>query len=158
MQVKEAGEGDRVLPGRILIAPGSFKHMKLVPVAGGEYRVTLADGAPVNFSRPSVDVLFEIGRPACGGQRSRRAPHRHGQGWRRRALGHPPGWRPRTFAQDEATSVVFGMPRAAQALDAAELMLPLGKIPAALVTAVQSIRAAGGGGTVNRAANHRGTA
>ena len=156
MRVKEAEEGDRVLPGRILIAPGSFKHMRLVR-SGGEYRVTLADGAPVNFSRPSVDVLFESVAQHAGGNAAAALLTGMGKDGAagllaiRRAGG-------RTFAQDEATCVVFGMPRAAQALDAAELMLPLGKIPAALVTAVQSIRVAGGGGTVNRAANHRGTA
>ena len=156
MRVKEAEEGDRVLPGRILIAPGSFKHMRLVR-SGGEYRVTLADGAPVNFSRPSVDVLFESVARHAGGNAAAALLTGMGKDGAaglldiRRAGG-------RTFAQDEATCVVFGMPRAAQALDAAELMLPLGKIPAALVTAVQSIRVPGGGGTVNRAANHRGTA
>ncbi len=155
MRVREAEEGDRVLPGRILIAPGSYKHMKLVR-SGGEYRVMLADGAPVNFSRPSVDVLFESVAKHAGANAAAALLTGMGKDGAdgllaiRRAGG-------RTFAQDEATSVVFGMPRAAQALDAAELMLPLGKIPAALVTAVQSIRAAGGGGTVNRAANHRGT-
>ena len=52
----------------------------------------------------------------------------------------------RTFAQDEATCAVFGMPRAAQELDAAEQMLPLEQIPAALVAAALSGRAAAGPG------------
>ena len=154
MQAKEAEEGDRVLPGRILIAPGSFKHMKLVR-SGGEYRITLVDGAPVNFSRPSVDVLFESVAQHAGSNAAAALLTGMGKDGAagllaiRQAGG-------RTFAQDEATSIVFRMPRAARELGAAEMMLPLGKIPAALVTAAQSVRAQGGG-TTNRAANNRGT-
>jgi two-component system, chemotaxis family, protein-glutamate methylesterase/glutaminase len=154
MQVKEAEEGDRVLPGRILIAPGSYKHMKLVR-SGGEYRLTLVDGVPVNFSRPSVDVLFQSIAQQAGANTAAALLTGMGKDGAagllaiRQAGG-------RTFAQDEATSIVFGMPRAAQILGAADLMLPLGKIPAALVTAAQPVRAQGGG-TANRAPNGRGT-
>ncbi len=154
MQAKEAEEGDRVLPGRILIAPGSHKHMKLVR-SGGEYRVTLVDGVPVHFSRPSVDVLFESVARHAGANTAAALLTGMGKDGAagllaiRQAGG-------RTFAQDEATSIVFGMPRAAQALGAAEQMLPLSKIPAALVTAAQLVRAQDSG-TNNRAANNRGT-
>ena len=136
MRVKEAEEGDRVLPGQILIAPGSFRHMSLIR-SGGEYRVALHEGGPVNYSRPSVDVLFHSVAQNAG--RNAAAVLMTGMGKDgadgllaiRRAGG-------RTFAQDEATSAVFGMPRAAQELDAAEQMLPLERIPSALVAAAQT--------------------
>jgi two-component system chemotaxis response regulator CheB len=136
MRVKEAEEGDRVLPGQILIAPGSYRHMSLIR-SGGEYRVALREGGPVNYSRPSVDVLFNSVAQHAG--RNAAAALMTGMGKDgaegllaiRRAGG-------RTFAQDEATSAVFGMPRAAQELDAAEQMLPLERIPSALVAAAQT--------------------
>ena len=137
MQVKEAEEGDRVLPGRILIAPGSYRHMSLVR-SGGEYRLTLSEGAPVNYSRPSVDVLFESVARHAGGNAAAALLTGMGKDGAaglleiRRAGGH-------TFAQDEDSCAVFGMPRAAQELGAAERMLPLGQIPSALVAAAQTI-------------------
>ena len=141
MRVKEAQEGDRVLPGLVLVAPGSYRHMTLVR-SGGEYRVSLSDAPPVHYSRPSVDVLFYsvalnagcnvaaalltgMGRDGAEGLLAIR-----------KAGG-------RTFAQDEASSVVFGMPRAAQELNAAEQMLPLEKMPQALVAAAQFGRLGG---------------
>lgn len=136
MQVKEAEEGDRVLRGRILVAPGTYWHMSLVR-SGGEYRVELREGPPVNFSRPSVDVLFKSVAKHAG--RNAAAALLTGMG-RDGAAGllaiRKAGGR--TFAQDEATSVVFGMPRAAQELNAAEQMLSLGRMPSALVAAAQS--------------------
>ncbi len=137
MRVQEAEEGDRVLPGRILIAPGSYRHMSLVR-SGGEYRVTLRDGEPVNYSRPSVDVLFESVARHAG--RNAAAALLTGMG-RDGAAGllaiRQAGGR--TFAQDEASCAVFGMPRAAQELGAPEQMLPLGQIPSVLVAAALTV-------------------
>lgn len=134
MQVKEAGHGDRVLPGRILIAPGGTRHMSVVR-SGGEYRVLLREGPEVNYSRPAVDVLFDSVAREAG--RNAAAALLTGMGKDgaagllaiRKAGG-------RTIAQDEATSVVFGMPAAAQHLGAAEQMAPLEKVPAFLVRAL----------------------
>lgn len=137
MRVKEAEEGDRVLPGLILIAPGSHRHMTLVR-SGGEYRIKMRDGPAVNYSRPSVDVLFEAVAKEAGCNAAGVLLTGMGKDGAagllaiRRARG-------RTFAQDEATCAVFGMPRAAQELDAAEQMLPLARIPSALVAAAQTI-------------------
>ncbi len=125
IEVKEAEHGDRVLPGRALIAPGG-QHMKLQR-SGATYRVDVLDGPPVNRHRPSVDVLFRsvalhAGRNATGvimtgmgddGARGLLDMRNHGA---------------RTFAQDEASCVVFGMPAEAIKLGAAEQVLGLAQI------------------------------
>ena len=125
MRAKEAEIGDRVMAGRILIAPGGARHMT-IERSGGEYRVALKEGPEVNYSRPSVDVLFHSVAAAAG--RNAAAAVLTGMGKDgaagllaiRRAGG-------RTYAQDEASSVVFGMPAAAQRLGGAEAMAPLGE-------------------------------
>jgi two-component system chemotaxis response regulator CheB len=135
MSVKEAEHGDRVLPGRVLLAPGGLRHMQ-VARSGGEYRVALREGEPVNYSRPAVDVLFESVAAAAG--RNAAAALLTGMGKDgaagllaiRRAGG-------RTLAQDEATSVVFGMPQVAVSLGAVENTVPLERIPALLLVAVR---------------------
>jgi two-component system chemotaxis response regulator CheB len=135
MSVKEAEHGDRVIAGRVLLAPGGTRHMTVVR-SGGEYRVALQEGDEVNYSRPSVDILFKSVAAAAG--RNAAAALLTGMGRDgaagllaiRRAGG-------RTCAQDEATSVVFGMPQAAMSLGAAESLAPLEKIPALLARAVR---------------------
>jgi two-component system chemotaxis response regulator CheB len=124
--VMEASDGDRVLPGRVLIAPGG-RHMSVVR-DGAQYRVKVADGPPVNRHKPSVDVLFRsvaecAGRNAMGvimtgmGDDGAR-----GLKQMRDAGAH-------TVAQDEATSVVWGMPGEAVKLGAAVQESPLQAIP-----------------------------
>ncbi len=130
LQVREARDGDRLLPGMVLIAPGG-RHMQLRR-SGAQYHAEVRDGPPVNRHRPSVDVLFRsvaqcAGRNALGilmtgmgddGARGLLQMHEAGA---------------RTIAQDEASSVVFGMPREAIRMGAAERVLALGDIPAAMV-------------------------
>jgi two-component system chemotaxis response regulator CheB len=130
VRVKEAEDGDRVLPGHVLIAPGNY-HMALRR-NGAQYFVHVYSGQPVNRHRPSVDVLFEsaaecAGRNAVGvimtgmgadGARGLLAMREAGA---------------RTIAQDEATSVVFGMPKEAIAIGAAEVVLPIGRIAQAVL-------------------------
>ncbi len=125
MEVKEAKDGDRVIPGRVLIAPGG-RHMQLLR-SGAQYVVGVRDGPLVNRHKPSVDVLFKsvaqhAGRNAVGviltgmgddGARGLLDMHEAGA---------------RTGAQDEATCVVFGMPREAIRLGAADDVLPLGDV------------------------------
>ncbi|HSB67709.1 MAG TPA: chemotaxis response regulator protein-glutamate methylesterase [Candidatus Methylomirabilis sp.] len=125
IRVREAEEGDRVLVGHALIAPGNY-HMALRR-NGAQYFVHVHSGPPVNRHRPSVDVLFDsvaewAGRNAVGvimtgmgadGAKGLLAMRRVGA---------------RTIAQDEATSVVFGMPKEAIELGAAEAILPLPRI------------------------------
>lgn len=125
LRVTEAQDGDRVLPGHVLIAPGNF-HLALTR-SGAEFGVRVQDGPPVNRHRPSVDVLFDsvaeqAGKNAVGviltGMGDDGA----------RGLKRLRDTGARTIAQDEATCVVFGMPREAIAHGAAEFVLPLGRI------------------------------
>lgn len=125
VHVAEAEDGNEVLPGRVLIAPGDY-HMRLTR-DGTVYRVAIDQAPPVNRHRPSVDVLFdscavEAGRRAVGvlltgmGDDGARGLLRI-----RQAGG-------RTLAQDEASCVVYGMPRAAVELVAVEQVLPLHRL------------------------------
>jgi len=121
IEVMEARDEDRVLPGRALIAPGG-KQMTLKR-SGAQYYVEVRNAPPVNRHCPSVDVLFRsvakcAGKNALGiimtgmgddGARGLLEMHRAGA---------------RTVAQDEATCVVFGMPKEAIKLGAAEKVLP----------------------------------
>ncbi len=77
IQVKEAETGDRVMPGRMLIAPGGDRHMRLVKVSG-EYRVDIKPGPKVNGHCPSVDVLFDSVAKTAGADRSRYYFNRNG--------------------------------------------------------------------------------
>ena len=118
IQVKEAETGDRVMPGRMLIAPGGDRHMRLVKVSG-EYRVDIKPGPKVNGHCPSVDVLFDsvaktAGADAVGiiltgmggdGAKGLLAMRRAGA---------------RTIGQDESTCIVYGMPKVAYDLGAVE--------------------------------------
>lgn len=134
MRVKEAEDGDRVRPGLVLLAPGGERHMQ-VHRSGGEYRVKLITAERVSGHCPSVDVLFRS--VATGVGRNAAAALLTGMGDDgaaglleiRRAGG-------RTFAQDEQTSVVFGMPAAAWQKGAAEELVPLDDIPGRLLKAL----------------------
>jgi two-component system chemotaxis response regulator CheB len=130
IEVREAQNGDRVLPGRALIAPGG-KHMMLKR-NGAQYVVDVADGPLVNRHKPSVDVLFRsvakfAGANALGiimtgmgddGARGLKEMHDVGA---------------KTIAQDEASCVVFGMPKEAIKMGAVDFTLALDQIPAAIV-------------------------
>jgi len=135
MSVKEAEQGDRVMAGRALLAPGGTRHMVLVR-SGGEYRVSLKEGEPVNYSRPAVDVLFDSVAMAVGSNAAAALLTGMGKDGAlgllkiRRAGG-------RTFAQDEASSVVFGMPQVAIQLGGAETVAPLDRIPALLLSSIR---------------------
>ena len=135
MRVKEAEDGDRILPGRVLLAPGGNRHMTIIR-SGGEYRAALVDGPPVNYSRPAVDVLFhsvarEVGRNAAAALLTGMGKDGAAGLLAIRQAGGA------TVAQDEATCIVFGMPNAAQEMGGAERVLPLEKIPAHLVGALR---------------------
>ncbi len=125
IEVKEAADGDFVVPGRALIAPGSY-HMKVYR-SGPNYRVHIGSGPLVNGHRPSVDELFQsvakyaahtaIGVLLTGmgkdGAQGLLQMQRTGAA---------------TIAQDEASSIVFGMPKEAIVLGAANHILPLQQI------------------------------
>ncbi len=127
LEVCEAEDGQPILAGHAYIAPGD-QHLLVEPDGAG-HRCRLNGGPPVNRHRPSVDVLFRsvaqsvganaigvmltgMGRDGAAGMREMREAG---------AI---------NFVQDEATSVVWGMPRAAWEAGAAETILPLGAIAA----------------------------
>jgi len=131
VRVKEAEDGDRILQGHALLAPGGL-HMAVRRV-GANYLVRVGPGQPVNRHRPSVDVLFRsaamhIGSNAVGviltGMGNDGAA---GLLDMRRAGA-------RTIAEDESTCVVFGMPREAIACGAAEEVVPLDAVAGRIIT------------------------
>ncbi|HEY3730287.1 MAG TPA: chemotaxis response regulator protein-glutamate methylesterase [Steroidobacteraceae bacterium] len=135
LTVQEATDGAVILPGHAYIAPGD-RHLQ-VELDGARYRCRLLDDAPVNRHRPSVDVLFrsvaeQVGQNAIGviltgmgadGARGLKQMRDRGAF---------------TIAQDEKTSVVWGMPGAAVALDAVDQILPVERIAAGLAGWVES--------------------
>lgn len=130
--VKEAAQNDRALPGLVLIAPGG-KHM-LLHRSGAQYQVDVKDGPLVSRHRPSVDVLFRSSAQSAGanavgiiltgmgddGAHGMKEMHDAG------AL---------TIAQDEASCVVYGMPKEAVKLGAVDGILPLSAIPQLIMQA-----------------------
>ena len=122
MEVKEAADGDTVLRGRVLIAPGN-KHT-LLHRSGARYYVTVKDGPLVSRHRPSVDVLFRSAAQYAGSNAVGIIMTGMGDDGARGLL-EMKNAGARTIAQDEATSVVFGMPREAIELGAADKILPL---------------------------------
>jgi len=135
IRVKEATDGERVLPGHAYIAPGGF-HLS-VERSGANYIARVSDGEPVNRHKPSVEVLFEsaarvVGQNALGimltgmgadGARAMRTMKDAGS---------------YNVCQDEATCVVFGMPREAIAAGAANEVLPLTKIAQHVIDRLRS--------------------
>jgi len=140
VRVKEAQDGDRVLPGHVLVAPGNF-HMTLVK-RGGEYRVAVQDGERVCYQRPSVDVLFQSVAEVAGSDAIGAILTGMGSDGAHGLLGMKRAGA-RTVAQDEASCVVFGMPREAILLGAVDRVMPLRRIAGelmALSTKVAGIR------------------
>lgn len=134
MQIREAHDGDHVTPGVALIAPGN-SHM-LLQRKGGNYLVKIKDGPRVHYQRPSIDVLFQsvaqhAGRNAIGviltgmgadGAKGMLAMHKKGAF---------------TVAQNEASCVVFGMPKEAIKMGAANKIVPLAKISRTILDTLQ---------------------
>lgn len=133
LRVKEAQTGDYVEKGLVLIAPGD-RHMR-VKKLGDRYKAELFEGEKRNGHCPSVDILFESVASACGsaavgviltgmgedGARGLLAMRRRGA---------------RTIGQDERSSVVYGMPRAAYEMGAVEKQAALENIPQAILRAI----------------------
>jgi len=122
---KEGIDGEGLPVGEIRVAPGG-RHMEVVRAQRG-LQIRLTDDQPVNFCRPSADVLFDAAARACG--RETLAIVLTGMGndgaVGARAIFDAGGY---VVAQDEATSVVWGMPRAVVLAGAATEVLPVGKI------------------------------
>jgi two-component system chemotaxis response regulator CheB len=135
MNVVEATDGEEVLSGRVLIAPGG-RHMLLQRV-GATYVVRLKDMPAVNHHRPSVDVMMHSVAKAAGANAvgviltGMGSDGARGLLAMREAGAH-------TIAQDEETSIVYGMPKEAAALGGAAQVLPLEEIAEAACTAIAS--------------------
>lgn len=133
VNIIEANDGDRVIPGRVLIAPGGF-HMQLQR-SRANYYVTVTDGPPVCRHRPSVEVMFNsvakygganavgviltgMGNDGVNGLLNMRRNGAH------------------TIAQNEASCVVFGMPKEAIEKGAAEIIIPLSDMAQTMLSLV----------------------
>ena len=139
IRVKEATDGERILPGHAYIAPGGL-HLS-VERSGANYVARVRDGEPVNRHKPSVEVLFEsaarvVGQNAFGimltgmgadGARAMKAMRDAGS---------------YNYAQNESTCVVFGMPREAIQHGAAHEVLPLQDIAPHLMDKLRSMHGA----------------
>lgn len=134
LHVQEASDGQRVRPGNVYIAPGG-RHMRLRR-SGADYVIGIHDEPPVNRHRPSVDVLFESVAAAAGanavgliltgmgndGAAGLRQMHDAGA---------------RTFAQDEQSCVVYGMPKEAVEAGGVQEVLPLDRLAEAAIRAAE---------------------
>jgi two-component system chemotaxis response regulator CheB len=133
VRVREAVEGELLAPGTCVIAPGD-QHLA-VERHGGGLRTRLLRTPPVHHCRPAVDVLFRSAAEAAGADVV--AALMTGMGsdgaLGLQAIRQASG---ATIAQDEATCVVYGMPRAAVALGVVDRVVPLAEIPEAIVAAV----------------------
>jgi two-component system chemotaxis response regulator CheB len=141
LTVREATDGERLLPGHAYLAPGGF-HLS-VERSGANYIARVRDGEPVNRHKPSVEVLFESAARVAG-------PNAFGvmltgmgaDGAKAMKLMRDAG--AYNICQDEASCVVFGMPREAIAHGAANEVLPLSRIGARLI---EQLHATSGGPT-----------
>ncbi|XUY29214.1 protein-glutamate methylesterase/protein-glutamine glutaminase [Agrobacterium sp. rho-8.1] len=125
VEIKEAEDGDAVLRGHVLIAPGD-KHM-LLERQGARYHVSVRTGPLVSRHRPSVDVLFRSAARSAGGNAMGVIMTGMGDDGARGMLEmHQAG--AHTLAQDEASSVVFGMPKEAIAHGGVNKIVPLDHI------------------------------
>jgi two-component system chemotaxis response regulator CheB len=130
LHVREATDGEALAPGVALIAPGG-RQMELHKV-GATTRVQIHDGPPVSGHRPSVDALFHTAARALGARAVAALLTGMGADGAEGLLAlHKSG--ATTIAQDEASCVVFGMPKEAIALGAAQQVLPLTQIVKSLV-------------------------
>jgi two-component system, chemotaxis family, protein-glutamate methylesterase/glutaminase len=132
IEVREARNNDRVVPGCALVAPGG-KHM-LLKRSGAQYHVEVKDGPPVNRHCPSVDVLFRSAA-ACAGANALGVIMTGMGDDGARGLKEMRDAGARTIAQDEASCVVFGMPKEAIRLDAAERVMALDDLSRAILNA-----------------------
>jgi two-component system chemotaxis response regulator CheB len=132
VDVKEAEDGDQVIAGRVLIAPGN-RHM-LLQRSGARYHVAIKDGPPVSRHRPSVDVLFRSAAQYAGSNAVGIIMTGMGDDGAKGLLEMKKAGA-FTVAQDEESCIVFGMPKEAIALGAAAKIVPLSAIPAEILHA-----------------------
>lgn len=137
IEVKEAENGDVVSTGRALIAPGN-RHM-LLKRSGAKYYVEIKDGPRVNRHRPSVDVLFSSAAKFAGANAAGVILTGMGADGAKGLLEMRQAGAA-TLAQDEASCVVFGMPKEALAIGAADEVKPLNEIPASIIKLIERVK------------------
>jgi two-component system chemotaxis response regulator CheB len=133
--VKEAQDGERILPGHAYIAPGGKQFR--ISRSGANYVAVVDDGEPVNLHKPSVEVLFNSAAQFAG---------RNAYGIMLTGMGNDGASAMRemkdqgsyNYVQDEASCIVFGMPKEAIAHGAADEVLPLTQIATALIARLNS--------------------
>ncbi len=130
LEVKEAEDGELIRPGHVFVAPGNY-HM-LVEKSGAKYYVKLKQGPPVHHQRPAVDVLFNSLALSAGVNAMGVILTGMGADGAKGLL-NMRNKGAYTIGQDEATSVVYGMPKEAYNVGAVIDQLPLDKIPEAIV-------------------------
>ncbi|MFZ3046443.1 MAG: chemotaxis response regulator protein-glutamate methylesterase [Desulfatirhabdiaceae bacterium] len=135
MEVREARDNDFVSPGIALIAPGN-RHM-LLQRSGGNYLVKIKTGPLVHYQRPSVDVLFQSVASHAGKNSVGIILTGMGADGAKGLLAMRQSGAP-TIAQSETSCVVFGMPKEAIKLGAADRIVDLADIPAAIIQALQT--------------------
>jgi two-component system, chemotaxis family, protein-glutamate methylesterase/glutaminase len=128
--VQEAKDGDLVQNGHVLLAPGNY-HM-LVEKSGAKYYTKIKQGPPVHHHRPSVDVMFNSVAEAVGVNATGVLLTGMGADGAKGLLSMK-NKGAHTIAQDEATSVVYGMPKEAHNIGAVEQVLPLQNIAGAII-------------------------
>lgn len=138
VRVREAKSGDALLTGHVLIAPGGESHLEIVR-SGAAYGVVLVPGPPLGHHRPAVNIMFDscaraVGPNATGiiltgmgadGAKGLLAMRRAGA---------------RTIAEHESTCIVYGMPKEAVECGAAEYVIPLDRIAAAVMGNLPDVR------------------
>ncbi len=130
MEVREAGDGEPVVPGVALIAPGNY-HMTLTR-SGARYFAAVKSGPPVHHQRPSVDVLFHsVARQAGPNAVGVILTGMGADGARGMAAMHEAG--AQTLAESEESCVVFGMPKEAIRLGGVDQILPLDRLAPAVM-------------------------
>lgn len=142
IKVVQARGGERVLPGHAYVAPG-HAHLLLRPWAGA-YATALADAPPVNRHRPSVDVLFRSAAECAGANAIAVLLTGMGKDGAAGMLAMKRAGAT-TFAQDEASCVVFGMPKEAIALGAVDTVVPVEEMAGRVLGAVGRGRVKSGG-------------
>ena len=130
MLVREASDGEQILPGHAYLPPGD-RHLRVIR-DGARWRCRIDDGPPVNRHRPAVDVLFRSVAQSAGSNAVAAILTGMGDDGARGLLELREAGAA-TLVQDEATSVVWGMPGAAYKLGAAQEVLPLEKIAGRLL-------------------------
>ncbi len=143
VEVREARDGDEIGRGLVLVAPGD-SHLRVVRSAES-LRVRLSGEAKVNGHRPSVDVMFESVAEAAGGMSVGVLLTGMGRDGASGLLSMRKAGA-RCLAQDEETSVVFGMPKEAWRIGAAERLVGVGEVARAVLSCLSSAKTAAGAG------------